>query len=117
MQVLLLSADLMIQSRVAGNLAAAGLTVQTAMSAAKLLDLASAGAVIVIDLATSGFDPAELVAQLKNLPQAPAAILAFGPHVLEEQLHAAVAAGCHGVFTRGQFLASAAAIVGKFAAQ
>lgn len=115
MQVVLLSGDLMVQSRLSGNLAAAGIGTQTAMSAAKLLELSTGGAVVVLDLATTGYDLAGLVSQLKNSAPPPAAVLAFGPHVLEDQLNAAVAAGCDGVFTRGQFLASAGAIVGKLA--
>lgn len=115
MNVILLSADLMIQSRVAGSLLASGIASQIAMSSAKLREMETGGAVVVLDLATGGYQPAEVVAQLRGAANPPAAILAFGPHVQEEQLEAARAAGCDGVFHRGQFLANAAALVMKSA--
>jgi DNA-binding NarL/FixJ family response regulator len=111
MRVVLLSADLMVQSKVNASLSVAGIAIQTAMSAAKLPDMETGGAVVVLDLATTGYEPAEVVAQLRSSPTPPAAILAFGPHVQEAQLEAATAAGCDGVFHRGRFLANAAAIV------
>jgi DNA-binding NarL/FixJ family response regulator len=111
MRVVLLSADLMIQSKVNGALSPAGVAVQTAMSVAKLLELETGGAVVVLDLATTSCDLAQLVTQLRGSSNPPAAILAFGPHVQVAQLQAAKAAGCDGVFHRGQFLANAAAIV------
>jgi DNA-binding NarL/FixJ family response regulator len=113
MRVVLLSADLMIQSKVNGALSSAGIAMQTAMSAAKLLEMETSGAVVVLDLTAPGMDPAELVAQLRGSLTPPASILAFGPHVQEAQLEAATAAGCDGVFHRGRFLANAAAIVSR----
>lgn len=74
------------------------------MSVAALLDKINPTApkLIVLDLTTTGLDLATVVPQLRQLAPG-ATIIAYGPHVQEERLAAAQAAGCDHVLTRGQW--------------
>lgn len=114
MSILLLSTDLMTASRIQ----AAGQSVEmgvTCISNAELLfQQATDSAIVVLDLATCGNDPAGIVRQIKLIEPAPRAILAFGPHVHESRLRAAADAGCDSVFSRGQFLGQATEILQKY---
>ena len=103
MNLILLSSDLITQSKVAGAAQALGLMSVVASNIGRLLEAAGEPAIVVLDLATQGYDPADVVSQLRKLPHTPLAILAFGPHVHEARLKAAVDAGCDAVFARGQF--------------
>jgi len=93
---------------------------ETALSAdaliAKLTGAAVPGAVVLLDLNSPGVDPAAVVPRLKSLPQPPQAIIAFGPHVHEQKLAAATAAGCDVVLTRGQFDSQMRELLAKFSA-
>lgn len=116
MPILMLSADLMFASRVSGAAARLGMTLQTAATPAMLLErLATpeAGAVLVLDLTTRGFDPRQWVSQFRQAANPPIKILAYGPHVQEGLLSAATEAGCDEVFTRGQFNAQMDQILGR----
>ena len=114
MKALLLSNDLMTQSKISGALAAGDVQFQSASGVAPLLEAADDQCVVVLDLAMSGYDPADVVLRLKKLPRPPKAILAFGPHVQEARLKAASDAGCEGVFARGQFYSRAADILHSY---
>ena len=103
MNLILLSSDLVTQSKVAGAAQALGLTSVVASNIRRLMEATEESAIVVLDLATQGYDPIDVVGQLKGLPFAPKAILAFGPHVHEARLQSAVDAGCDAVFPRGQF--------------
>jgi DNA-binding response OmpR family regulator len=105
MQVVLLSTDLMVVSRVQGAAARTGASVRVAAdvpAAAKLHGDLPADLVIA-DLATSPLAIDSLISQLKANAKPPARVVAFGPHVHEEWLAAARAAGCDVVMARGQF--------------
>lgn len=66
------------------------------------LELAAPVRVVVLDL-NSVQDVTEVVAAIREFTGAEVPIVAFGPHVHEAKLDAAVAAGCTKVLTRGQF--------------
>lgn len=66
------------------------------------LELPASVSVAVLDL--NGVDDvAAAVAAIRELAGADVPIVAFGPHVHEAKLEAAIAAGCTKVLTRGQF--------------
>jgi DNA-binding NarL/FixJ family response regulator len=83
------------------------------MSVARLQELLDHApeSIVAIDLATAGSNAASLIVQLKQRSPAPAAVLAFGPHVYEAVLAAAKNAGADGVYSRGQFLMQAGDIL------
>jgi CheY-like chemotaxis protein len=58
---------------------------------------------VIVDLTTPNLDIRDAVQRLRAASPAPAAILAFAPHVQADRLRAAVQAGCDQVLTRGQF--------------
>jgi hypothetical protein len=101
-KVFLLSDDLMTTSRVRG--AGPGIDVRHAGSLdslAELLESEAAGGrpLIVLDLQTRGIDWASAIGNLKPLGR----LLAFGPHVWQEQLNLARQSGCDLVLTNGEF--------------
>ncbi|HTU25182.1 MAG TPA: hypothetical protein VMF30_07280 [Pirellulales bacterium] len=116
MAAVLLSTDLLGMSKITGAAQRAGCRFATAASAADLMKrLAAAPAgLVVIDLGTTRDDLPQLVSSLQALPQPPAAIIAFGPHVHEERLQQARDAGCDAVLARGQFHAAAEAIFAEY---
>ena len=120
MPIYFLTSDLVFPSRVAGVAQQLGDKLETANSAdaliAKLSGAAAPGAVVLLDLNSAGVDPAAIVPRLKALPQPPQAIIAFGPHVHEQKLAAATAAGCDLVLTRGQFDAQMRDLLARFSA-
>ena len=106
MSVLLISADLMTSSKVAPACAAAGLSCVTALNGATAADgLSPTTRWVLVDLSAPGLRPAELVAAVRASTAPAARIVAFGPHVHEAALAAAVAAGCDTVCSRGEFFA------------
>jgi CheY-like chemotaxis protein len=117
MSAVLLSTDLLGMSKITGTAQRAGCALATAASAADLMTrIAAAPArLVVIDLSTTRVDLAALVRELRALPQPPAAVLAFGPHVHEDRLQSARDAGCDAVLSRGQFHATADTIFGQYA--
>lgn len=58
---------------------------------------------VLLDLNTPGLAPAAVLARLRELPNKPQAIVAFGPHVEEQRLVLAAESGCDLVLTNGQF--------------
>jgi DNA-binding NarL/FixJ family response regulator len=117
MSAILLTTDLMTASKAQGAAARAGCALKTVASASALLAHAAehSASLIILDLSSPAIDPATLVPQLRALGSRPA-ILAFGPHVHEARLKAAVEAGCDSVIARGQFHAQAQEILARHAA-
>jgi DNA-binding response OmpR family regulator len=117
MAVVLLTGDLMGASRVEGAARQAGVELRMATNADAALDCCSVEdvALVVIDLSTSSLDVSALVARLKGRTGHVPAIVAYGPHVHEETLISARAAGCDEVFSRGQFLSQGGAIIARYA--
>jgi DNA-binding NarL/FixJ family response regulator len=104
MSVLYLTGDLLFSSRVSGAAANLGVPLQICGSVAKLLELVSNAdpQLVLIDLTLAGVNLQAAVPAIRaKLPQAK--IVAYGPHVHEESLAAAKAAGCDEVLSRGQF--------------
>jgi DNA-binding response OmpR family regulator len=113
MHVVLVSNDLMVVSRVQGAAAKAGSTIYVASNVAAAQDFLSreASDVVIADLAAPLAELEAFVAELKSEPDNAPRILAFGPHVHEDRLAAARAAGCDVVMSRGQFFAQVEAIL------
>jgi hypothetical protein len=101
--VLLLSGDLLFASRFHAAAAQAGIESQGALSASQVVAAVERGGVsgLCVDLEAGGLEIAGLVADVKS--RGPIQIVAYGPHVHEERLAAALAAGCDQVLSRGQF--------------
>lgn len=114
MNIVLLTTDLTVVSRVEGAAKLVGADVQIAPNAAQALmqcDDSSAKA-LVIDLSTPALDLG-IIQQLAADPKRSIRIIAFGPHVHEDRLAAARAAGCDLVLSRGQFFRDISAIISK----
>ena len=110
MEVLLLTNDLASGSRVSAAAARAGVALQQVGTTAQLLDVAAlqaaAGApnaTVILELATVRSDVAELVAAIRATSATSRQIIAFAPHVHQQQIAAARDAGCDRVLSRGQF--------------
>jgi len=117
MLIAFLTTDLVFPSRVAGAAAKIGARMETAASEPALLTkVETAETLVLLDLTTSGIDPAQLVTKLKSQSPPPRAVIAFGPHVHEAKLEAARTAGCDLVLSRGQFDAQIGTILEQFAA-
>jgi CheY-like chemotaxis protein len=117
MEILFLTTDLLFSSRVAGAAARMGVPVRTAGRSETLLEMANASdgpAVVILDLNLSIVDPAQLVPALRSAAHPPRAVIAYGPHVQEDRLAAAKAAGCDQVLTRGEFSAGMDEALGKW---
>ena len=113
MEVVLLSNDLMVVSRVTGAAAASGATVRVAANgtAASALHAERRADIVVVDLGTPTFDLDQFVRDVKSNAEHPTCMLAFGPHVHADRLAAARSAGCDTVLSRGQFFAQVDAIM------
>jgi DNA-binding NarL/FixJ family response regulator len=105
MSVILVTADLIVVSRVEDAVRRAGFaTVVVSSEKAAVECDAQQATVVVIDLGSPLHDLRAIVAHFKaNVP--PPRIVAFGPHVHEQRLAAAREAGCDEVVSRGQFFA------------
>ena len=108
MSVVLLSSDLSVSSAATGAAARAGATLKTAFDIATLKTHVRTDSprLVILDLGTPQIDPARLVPELREIADANLRVMAFGPHVHEQKLAAARAAGCDEVLTRGQFHAN-----------
>jgi CheY-like chemotaxis protein len=117
MNAVLLSRDLMLQSRADGAARKVGLTLRNANDTAVALESARDEACrgIVIDLRLPQMDVGTLVSQLRSIRANEFFIVACGPHVHEASLNAAREAGCDLVATRGQFDRDAEEILRRFA--
>jgi hypothetical protein len=117
MSALLLSADLLSTSKLGASASRAGCLLMIAANAADVVGrlTAAPARLVVIDLGTTRVDLTALLGELRGLPEPPAAVLAFGPHVHEDRLQSARDAGCDVVLSRGQFHATADAIFGQYA--
>jgi hypothetical protein len=120
MLIAFLTNDLVFPSRVAGIAQSIGARMETASNVAgliaKITTAAAEPVVVLIDLASSNVAPADIVPILKSLNTPPHSIIAFGPHVHQQQLDAAKSAGCDMVLTRGQFDSQMATLLAGFSA-
>ena len=103
--IVLLTNDLMFQSRVSAAVRAAGKTFLVDRTIARLQERCEDPAsveLVLVDLSFTDFDLVTGIPQAKALfPQAK--LLAFGPHVDVDRLEQAQTSGADGVMTRGQF--------------
>ncbi len=112
--ILLLTNDLMFQSRVSGSVHTANKTFMVDRSVSKLVERSedpNSVELVLIDLA---FGDVELSAAIPTFKSSfpNARVLAFGPHVDVERLAQAESAGADQVMTRGQFDRDLLKIVG-----
>jgi len=102
--ILLLSSDLMFQSRISSTARAAGKECIVDRTVAKLLERATLPdtvSLVLVDLTLRTVDLAEEIpAMQRAFPNAK--ILAYGPHVDVERLSLAEESGANAVLTRGQ---------------
>lgn len=112
MSVLFISAELMFVSRVSGVASSLGTQLHTALSGAKGEEMLATvrPSIVVVDLSAPGVDIEKLMTSVRAMAQADVAsassvpkVVAFAPHVHEQKLAAAKAAGCDAVLSRGQF--------------
>ena len=102
-EVIFVGSDLMFSSQVMGAAAKLGLKLHLAANSADGAGkLTSECRLVLVDLTLPGLDlPAVVAAARATAPTAQ--IIAFGPHVDEQLLAAAQAAGATLVLNRGQF--------------
>ena len=114
MNVVLLSSDLMVVSRVEGAGAQTGAEIRAASNAAAAIEFCynEQVDVLIVDLSMPALDPPALVNQLRADTSHWVQVVAFGPHVQEERLAMAREAGCDTVISRGQFFSQINAILG-----
>ena len=113
MSIVLVTTDLMASSKVAPVASGLGVPFRAVGSPAAISEITPPPKLIVLDLNSPLGDVSQVVATLKCLSPPPQ-VIAFGPHVHEAKLQAAVNAGCDAVFVRGQFHAQAAEIFRRF---
>lgn len=100
--VVFLTSDLMFSSQVLGAANRLGLKVQFVAGSDLAGKLSSECRLVLVDLSLPGLKLTEAIAAVRAT--APAAqIVAYGPHVNEQALAAAEAAGADLVLSRGQF--------------
>lgn len=105
MSGLLLSDDLIFTSRICGVARGTGRALAAARSSAELVDMArrSPPRCVIVDLDNPGLDLPALIAALGEIAPRPR-VVAYGPHVNAELLHAARVAGCDPVLPRSKFV-------------
>jgi DNA-binding NarL/FixJ family response regulator len=105
MTCLMLSDDLMFNSRVMGTAREFGGAVRTARNSEGLIALARSAppTCVIIDLANPGLDIVGFVQELQRLEKPPR-MIAYGSHVDTAVLQAAREAGCEVVMARSQFV-------------
>ncbi|MCA9073951.1 MAG: hypothetical protein KDA93_02875 [Planctomycetaceae bacterium] len=102
-EVLLISADLFLGSRIQGAVTAKGASLRTVARGESAIEQLGESnfALVLIDLETPGLDIVR-VAEGANVRHATPTV-AYGPHVKERLLIAAKEAGCTEVLSRGKF--------------
>ncbi len=105
----LICADLLFTSKISAAASHLHRKVHTCSDAAQVGGRGSAD-LVVIDLGTPGLDIAACVQQVRRSLGA-VAIVAFGKHTAQQQLKAAVAAGCTEVMPRSAFFENIASIL------
>ena len=112
MKAIYLSDDLMFGSRVRSVADQLGVDLVMANNQDKLISkLTDDMTLMILDLSTNNCDPASIVSQARETAS-DIRIVAYGPHVREAMLRAAVDAGCDAVMSNGQFNADIAGVLG-----
>jgi CheY-like chemotaxis protein len=112
--VLLVSPDLFLGSRIRGTVESQGRSLSVASTGHAAAERLDAGnyRLVLIDLQTPGLDLTDL--RQRRTARGEPAFVAYGPHVQAPLLRAARAAGCDEVLTRGQFDASIRDVLNRF---
>ena len=112
--ILLLASDLMLSSTVSGFASAAGRPYRSALSVDEAAGIIQQHerCLLFVDLGLVGLDVAELAQKISGHHLTNA--VAYGPHVHEQKLAAATAAGFGKVMSRGQFSAQVGKLVSDF---
>jgi len=105
MHVLYLTSDLMFSSQATGVIRSLGGAIEILATGAELVQRAATqhAQLVILDLSMAGIQPKNIVESLRDLAHPPGAIVAYAPHVHEQKLAAATAAGCDEVLSRGAF--------------
>lgn len=112
MQILAVVDDLLLSSKITGELAAGhSVRILTNPSAALVHAQTTRPAAAIVDLGLAHGDPVELIRILKNELGIP--VVAFGSHVDRAILEKAVGVGCDKVVPRSQFFGNISEIVGS----
>jgi CheY-like chemotaxis protein len=103
-RILFISIDLLYGSKITSVAERLNWPVQTVANTSQAIEaaLCEEFALVLVDLMVPEIDITSLAVQLNALETRPRAIVAFGPHVDEQLLLVAQAAGCDQVLTRGQ---------------
>ena len=118
MDILLLSQDLMVTSRVSGVVEALNMSFKS-VSSTDNLQLAwseSPAELIVVDLTLPRLDVEEVV-QWIHARETRSTVIAFGPHVQTKTLAKAEQSGCDHVYVRGEFFTQMQHILRQAVAQ
>ena len=116
MQIVLVSNDLTVVSRVQGVCAKVGATLRTVGDLQQAIDAIGSepARVVILDLSTPQIDVDALAIAAKSDAGGAPKVIAFAPHVHVEKLAAARQAGCDEVVSRGQFFAQLDAILQRY---
>ncbi|HEX4129275.1 MAG TPA: hypothetical protein VHZ24_04480 [Pirellulales bacterium] len=114
---ILVTGDLMFASRVTAAGQRTGVPVAIALGIDALGEQLAEGApkLVVLDLTTPRLDVSTVVERLRAAQGAVPTVIAFGPHVQEQMLAQATAAGCDRVLARGQFNAQMDDLLRRYA--
>ena len=106
MDILLLSQDLMVTSRVSGVAGALNISFRSVSTTHHLQSAwkESPADLVAVDLTLPGLDVEEVV-QWIHARQTRTMVIAFGPHVQLKTLERAEQSGCDHVYVRGEFFA------------
>ena len=115
MQIVLISNDLMVVSRLTSATTGIGAEFRVAANAtaATALHEEQPADVVVIDLGLAALELEKFVSSVKSNAEHPVQVMAFGPHVHADRLAAARDAGCDVVLSRGQFFAQVDSILSR----
>ena len=114
--VLLVSPDLMVTSRLAGLAREVPARIETLRSLDGAADEPRNCRLAIIDLGAIEGDPAVIIARVRSILGAAAdtVVAAFGPHVARQRLDDARAAGADHVVSRGEILGGFASLVRRW---
>jgi hypothetical protein len=113
MDILLVSGDLTTNATVTGAAQRQNLSLVVALHVDGMIESLKSdpAKLVILDMGSISDDPAHIVARLRDLHTPPTRMAAFGPHVHQERLDAARAAGFDHVLSRGAFFSQMDEIV------
>lgn len=105
MDILLVSGDLTTNAAVTGAAQRQGFSLVVALHVDGMIETLKSdpAKLVILDLSSIADEPAAIMARLRDLHTPPTRVAAFGPHVHQNRLDAARAAGIDHVLSRGAF--------------